>query len=112
MRSTAMGAGWQLRHPGVQAQAQRAHDLHHRDQFRMAVLGKRLAQASPRNAGFAGNLPHAASARDHVERVSPQGRIAIFERRIEVGGDVLRSPWVLKGPGPFTSSIECRKAAV
>src|ERR1039458_5913010 len=74
---------------GVEAESQGVDDAEDGGEFGVAVGAEGAIETLARDAGFAGNLSHAAGAGDDAERVGDEGRISCFEDLGHVGGNGL-----------------------
>src|SRR3977135_4319167 len=80
-----------------QAQAERPQDFSHRRELGIAAGRERLVQVGPTEPGGARQLGHAFCARNVSQRRFEQVGVAIFEYRIEIGGDVFLRLQLLGG---------------
>ena len=67
---------------------ERLNDFHDGGEFRPPVRRQRLVKALAPKPGRARDRGHALGTRDVAERGSDQRRVAVLERRVEVGRDV------------------------
>src|ERR1043166_6925034 len=72
-------------------------DAHHRAEFRIARLAKRLVQALAIEISRLRDLCHAPPPCYHPERAPHESRVAGFERRRDVGGLALDSVEIFGG---------------
>lgn len=72
-------------------EAEGAHHLEYGGKFRITVERKRSIEALAAEACRTGYFSHTFGTRDDAEGMSYQDRIAIFEYRFEIIGDVLMS---------------------
>ncbi len=63
----------------MEPEAERPNDLQNGGEFRVPIAAQRLVEGLPGQAGFLGELRHAASAGDHAQRVGDLAGIAIRE---------------------------------
>ena len=64
-------------------------DLQNGRELRVALCGQSFVQAFPSEPRVSRDLRHALYARDITQRSRDERRIAIFENRFELMGDVL-----------------------
>src|SRR5437762_11111018 len=84
----------------LQAQTKRPYDFGHGRKFGIPLGRQRLIEVRPAQAGSAGQFGHSLGARDIAERRFEQVGVAIFEYRIEIGGDVFLRLQMLGGIPP------------
>jgi hypothetical protein len=69
----------------MEAEAERPNDLQDGGELRVPVAAQRLVERLPGQAGFLGELRHAASAGDHAQCVGNLAGVAIREGAVEIG---------------------------
>src|ERR1043166_5813019 len=82
-------------------------DAHHRAEFRIARLAKRLVQARAIEISRLRDLCHAASPCHHPKRVPHESRVAGFERRRDIGSLSLHGVEIFGGVKPGRGNHHC-----
>src|SRR3984957_16491737 len=70
---------------GMETEAERPNDFQDGGELRIPIAAQRLVERLPGQAGFLGELRHAASAGDHTQRIGDLARVAIRAGAVEIG---------------------------
>lgn len=96
----------------MKAEAERPNDLQDRGELRIPIAAQRLVEGLPGQAGFLGELGHAASASDHTQRIGnlagvsiamgdkTWGRICLAVRQAMASALTTLRPWLPPVPTP------------